>query len=208
VPESRIVADLLLRGVDDNEWRAAIEVQNALQERSPATARRQASLIKARLTCMVSDLWELVRDGSHTVATHALFAAGKRTDRQATRLALIGPRRTETASSRKKPRLAGLGGPGLAYERSGPWQMVVRLSNRLPSNFLRLGKVPPLLIQSQILDFLKPSTSRSNLGSRSLRPGRETTVIGGPAALLVLDLIGAGALAAALIYAAVLWRRL
>jgi hypothetical protein len=32
-------------------------------------------------------------------------------------------------------------------------------------------------------------------------------VIGGPAALLVLDLIGGGALAAALIYAAVLWRR-
>lgn len=75
MPESRIVADLLLRGVDDNEWRDAIDVQNALQKRSPATARRQASLIKARLTCMDSDLWELVRDGSHTVATHALFAA-------------------------------------------------------------------------------------------------------------------------------------
>jgi hypothetical protein len=46
VPESRIIADLLLRGVDDNEWRDAIEVQNALQKRSPATARRQASLIR------------------------------------------------------------------------------------------------------------------------------------------------------------------
>jgi hypothetical protein len=32
-------------------------------------------------------------------------------------------------------------------------------------------------------------------------------VIRGPLALLVLDLIGGGALAAALIYAAVLWRR-
>ena len=75
VPESRIIADLLLRGVDEKEWRDAIEVENALQKRSPETAKRQASLIKARLSCMDSDLWELVRDGSHTVATHALLAA-------------------------------------------------------------------------------------------------------------------------------------
>ena len=35
VPESRIIADLLLRGVDEKEWRDAIEVENALQKRSP-----------------------------------------------------------------------------------------------------------------------------------------------------------------------------
>lgn len=75
VPESRIIADLLLRGVTDAEWKSAIEVENVLQKRSPGTAKRQASLIRVRLETMESDLWELVRDGSKLVATHAAFAA-------------------------------------------------------------------------------------------------------------------------------------
>ncbi|MGY0715225.1 DUF1819 family protein [Azospirillum argentinense] len=74
VPESRVVAGLLLDGVDEAEWRDAIEVRNLLQKRSPGTAKRQASLIRNRLSTMGPDLWELVRDGSHVVATHAVFA--------------------------------------------------------------------------------------------------------------------------------------
>ena len=73
--ESRVVAGLLLDGVTDTEWRDAIEVANVLQKRSPNTAKRQASLMRVRLETMTPELWELVRDGSKIVATHALFAA-------------------------------------------------------------------------------------------------------------------------------------
>ena len=73
--ESRIVASLLLDGVSDADWKRAIETDNVLQKRSPGTAKRQASLIRARLETMEPELWELVRDGSKETATHALFAA-------------------------------------------------------------------------------------------------------------------------------------
>ncbi|PWC75521.1 DUF1819 family protein [Azospirillum sp. TSH64] len=74
VPESRVVAGLLLDGADDSEWRDAIEVRNVLQKRSPGTAKRQALLVRSRLATMGPELWELVRDGSHVVATHAVFS--------------------------------------------------------------------------------------------------------------------------------------
>jgi hypothetical protein len=73
--ESRIIAGLLIGGATENDWKEAIEVQNVLQKRSPGTAKRQASLIRVRMGTMKPDLWELVRDGSTVVATHALFAA-------------------------------------------------------------------------------------------------------------------------------------
>jgi hypothetical protein len=75
VAESRAVADLLLRNVDKNQWRDAIQEQNVLQTRNPATARRLLQLIKGRLELMQPPLWLLVRDGSMEVATHAVFAA-------------------------------------------------------------------------------------------------------------------------------------
>ena len=70
-----MVAGLLLDGVTDTEWKYAIEVANVLQKRSPGTAKRQASLMRLRIEMMKPELWELVRDGSKIVATHALFAA-------------------------------------------------------------------------------------------------------------------------------------
>lgn len=73
--ESRIVAGLLLDGVTDAEWKYAIEIANVLQKRSPGTAKRQASLMRARLETMTSELWELVNGGAKIAATHALFAA-------------------------------------------------------------------------------------------------------------------------------------
>jgi hypothetical protein len=75
VYESRLVADLLLNEVSASDWRNAIEIDNVLQKKSPGTARRQASLIRARLLTMTPDLWRLVRDGSKPVATQAVFAA-------------------------------------------------------------------------------------------------------------------------------------
>ena len=74
LPESRLVANLLLRQVDADGWRDAIITNNILQARSPATARRLTQLIRGRLETMGPDLWKLVRDGKGDVVTHALFA--------------------------------------------------------------------------------------------------------------------------------------
>jgi len=75
VPESRIIADLLLRGVDPPGWKQAIEVDNVLAKRSPTTASTKATLIRGRLRTLPPALWRLIRDGSKPVATHAVLAA-------------------------------------------------------------------------------------------------------------------------------------
>lgn len=75
VYESRIVAGLLLQQLPAVAWRQAIEVENVLQKTSIGTAKRQASLIKARLRHLPLDMLVLVRDGSKPVATQAVFAA-------------------------------------------------------------------------------------------------------------------------------------
>jgi hypothetical protein len=75
VPESRAVADLLLRGVDGEGWKEAIVKENVLQTRNPATAIRLVRLIRKRLDLMGTELWMLIRDGSAVVATHAVLAA-------------------------------------------------------------------------------------------------------------------------------------
>ncbi len=75
VPESRIIADLLLQGLDEPGWKEALYDQNVLQSRSPETARRLVLLLRGRLALMETELWKLVRDGSGTVATHACLAA-------------------------------------------------------------------------------------------------------------------------------------
>jgi len=75
LPESRIVADLLLRQVDAEGLKDAIVTKNVLQVRNPAMARRLTKLIRGRLETMGPDLWKLIRDGKGDVGTHAVFSA-------------------------------------------------------------------------------------------------------------------------------------
>jgi hypothetical protein len=75
VPESRIIARLLLDGVVGQGWKDAIVNENVLRARSPSTAIRLARLVRFRLETMDADLWKLVRDGTGTVAVHAVLAA-------------------------------------------------------------------------------------------------------------------------------------
>lgn len=75
IPESRVLADLLLRDVDEAGWRKALFDDNILQARSPMTAKRLRTLIRGRLETMTADLWKLVRDGTGVVALHACLAA-------------------------------------------------------------------------------------------------------------------------------------
>ena len=75
IAESRVIADLLLRGVDEAGWDQAISKDNVLKARNPATAIRLARLIRQRLETMSPELWEMVQDGTVVVATHAVLAA-------------------------------------------------------------------------------------------------------------------------------------
>jgi hypothetical protein len=75
LPESRVIAGLLLCGVSDEQWRKAIHEDNVLQVRSPKTASRLALLIRGRLDRVEAPLWRLIQDGSAVEATHACLAA-------------------------------------------------------------------------------------------------------------------------------------
>jgi hypothetical protein len=52
IPESRVIAGLLLSGLDENQWRAEIMDRNVLQVRNPATAKRLTHLLRNRLETM------------------------------------------------------------------------------------------------------------------------------------------------------------
>lgn len=75
ISESRLIAELLLRGVTASEWQTAILDDNILQARSPETAKRLTNLLRARLELMQPELWRMVSTGSIPVATHACLAA-------------------------------------------------------------------------------------------------------------------------------------
>ena len=75
VRESRIVADLMLRGLSADEWQQAIMVDNLLQKRAPATAKRIAQSIRKRLERMEPEFWRALRDGDDDLATQVAFCA-------------------------------------------------------------------------------------------------------------------------------------
>jgi len=75
LPESRIVARLLLEGGTRQVLDQAIRVDNVLQKSSPTTAIRQARLIRLRLQSIAPNTWTLIAEGDKEVATQLLFAA-------------------------------------------------------------------------------------------------------------------------------------
>jgi hypothetical protein len=75
IAESRVIADLLLRRVDEVGWKQAMGKENPLKARNPATAIRLGRLIRQRLETMTPELWQMVRDGTLVAATHAVLAA-------------------------------------------------------------------------------------------------------------------------------------
>jgi bacteriophage exclusion system BrxA-like protein len=75
VRESRIVADLLLSNATPEEWEQAIMVDNRLQKRAPATAKRIAQSIRKRLERMEPEFWRALRDGDDDLATQVAFCA-------------------------------------------------------------------------------------------------------------------------------------
>src|SRR4029434_10584720 len=60
VPESGIIADFVLRHLDEAGWKDALYDQNVLQARRPKTAARLTLLLRGRLTLMQPEFWTLV----------------------------------------------------------------------------------------------------------------------------------------------------
>lgn len=73
--ESKRLAALLLLQPDDGAWRHAIETDNILQKKTPATARRQATLIRKRLGTLDAQAWEMISERESEVQLQLLLAA-------------------------------------------------------------------------------------------------------------------------------------
>ena len=73
--ESRRIAALLLSNPTDAEWTHAIKIENILQKNTPATAFRQANLIRKRLITLDREGWKLIAEGDMEVSVQLLLAA-------------------------------------------------------------------------------------------------------------------------------------
>ena len=73
--ESRRVATLLLTEPDQSAWQHAIETENILQKKTPATARRQARLLCRRLTTLNAQAWQMMTERESEVVIQLLLAA-------------------------------------------------------------------------------------------------------------------------------------
>lgn len=75
VRESRIIADLLLRDVDEATWQREILHENLLQKRTSATAKRVAQALRKRLERLEPPFWRALRDGDDQLSTQIAFCA-------------------------------------------------------------------------------------------------------------------------------------
>ncbi|AEA60095.1 hypothetical protein bgla_1g14230 [Burkholderia gladioli BSR3] len=80
IPESRRIATLLLSHPSDEQWEAALNDENLLQKK-PATARRQARLIRKRLETLDDEGLQLVAGGDSELCRQVLLAAAMRHSR-------------------------------------------------------------------------------------------------------------------------------
>lgn len=81
VRESRAVARLLLEGVNETEWRQAVEEDNALGIDSVVGVIRSARILRKRLQPLGEAAWLMVRDGDLELATQTALAGTVRDSR-------------------------------------------------------------------------------------------------------------------------------
>lgn len=75
VVETKQLAKLMLSNPTKAEWKHAIEVENILQKKTPATAKRQAILIKKRLDCVAPEILESIVKGDNELTLQLVFAS-------------------------------------------------------------------------------------------------------------------------------------
>jgi hypothetical protein len=76
--ESRRIAALLLTQPDESAWRRALIKDNLLQKKTPATALRQAQLIRKRLNTLDVVAWDMITHREQEVVIQLLFVAAVR----------------------------------------------------------------------------------------------------------------------------------
>lgn len=81
VRESRIIADLLLQGVDNETWKAELWEKNTLQMGSLNSVKRISLLLRARLEPLGAQVWQMVKEGDLILATQAVFAGAVKNSR-------------------------------------------------------------------------------------------------------------------------------
>ena len=77
LPKSRRLARLLRTKPTPGAWDAALYEENLLQKK-PATAKRQATLIRKRLETLDAEAWNLIADGEAETASQLLLAGAIR----------------------------------------------------------------------------------------------------------------------------------
>lgn len=80
LPESRRIARLLLQHPTQEQWDVALKDENLLQKK-PATARRQARLIRNRLDKLDDEGLQLIADSEGEIAAQMLLVAAIRHSR-------------------------------------------------------------------------------------------------------------------------------
>jgi len=100
--ESRRVAALLLTHPDDAAFARAVEVENILQKSSPATARRQARLIRRRLDTLDAPAWQMIAERESEVVLQLLLASAVKHS------SLLGEFLREVYAQRQRRMEAGL----------------------------------------------------------------------------------------------------
>ena len=73
--ESKRIARLLLSRPDEDAWLDAIQTHNILQKKTPATARRQATLIRRRLATLDANAWEMIATRENEVVVQLILVA-------------------------------------------------------------------------------------------------------------------------------------
>lgn len=81
INENRIIADLLLKSLTDEEWQKKIFADNILQKKSPVTARKQARLIRGRLQLVNPDLREIIATGDFLTSTQGILVSAVKESR-------------------------------------------------------------------------------------------------------------------------------
>ncbi|WAR43353.1 DUF1819 family protein [Methylomonas rapida] len=73
--ESRRIAAFLITQPNESVWRRALVEDNLLQKRSPATALRQAKLIRKRLETLDATAWAMIATREQEVSIQLLLVA-------------------------------------------------------------------------------------------------------------------------------------
>lgn len=74
IPESRVIARLLLEGADEAALDRKIRKENVLQKKSPYTARNYGRIASARLLTMGPGLWKILSEGTVECAGQCCLA--------------------------------------------------------------------------------------------------------------------------------------